>query len=161
MGAEKTPQEKLKSHQLVLMLVGNFVLSKGLRFNLDIRYLISRTGAPTPPASSVSAARLARAQLGEADVLTRNRCYTEAVMGDEGRAKGWNEVLHVRGIYRRTRDKMGLGLWIWVNKQHKPLHLCGDAASSDTLKLLLTDTWGVWQKLWAEREAEGQKRQEK
>jgi len=38
------------------------------------------------------------------------------------------------------RVKMGLGLCIWVNKQHKRLHLRGDAISSDSLLLLLTDT---------------------
>lgn len=76
-GAEKNPQEKLKSHQLILTLTGTSVFSKGLQLNFDICYLISWTEAPTPPASSTAAARLAKTQLQEADVLTRNRYYTE------------------------------------------------------------------------------------
>jgi len=43
MGLKKNPQEKPKSHQLVPMLIGNSVFSKGLQLNFDICYLISWT----------------------------------------------------------------------------------------------------------------------
>lgn len=71
MGLKKNPQEKLKLNQLVLKLIGNFVFSKGLQLNFAICYLISRTEALNPPASSIFAVRLAKMQLKEMDVLTR------------------------------------------------------------------------------------------
>lgn len=57
---------------------------------------ISWTEAPTPPASSTAAARLAKTQLEEADVLTRNRYYTEQWWGTRGEQKG---------------EKSSLGTW--------------------------------------------------
>lgn len=55
-GAEKNLQEKFRSHQLVLMLTGDFLFNKDLQINFSIWYLIWWAASPTPPAGSISAA---------------------------------------------------------------------------------------------------------
>lgn len=54
------------------MLIGDFIFNSDLQLNLYIWYFIWWAEAPTPPASSISAARLAKTQPEETNVLTQS-----------------------------------------------------------------------------------------
>lgn len=163
-GAEKNLQEKFRSHQLVLMLTGDFLFNKDLQINFSIWYLIWWAASPTPPAGSISAAGWLERSHGKRTCSHTVHSHVllalgSTVMGNEVRAKWWKIALLSYVVCAEAQ--MGLGLWAQVHKQHKRLHLSGDTISSGYLQLLFTDTWGARHKLWAERKAEGQKRQEK
>lgn len=120
-GAEKNLQEKFRSHQLVLMLTGDFLFNKDLQLNFYIWYFIWWTASPTPPAGSISAARLARMQPGETNVLTHS-----------AQPRPPNTGLSSDGHWEKTKMVKNSSACTWYVQRHKWVWVCEFRSTNST-----------------------------